>query len=83
MMGIVTQEPLLFNDSIKSNIALGVENPVQTEIEHAASIANAHNFIVQKEEGYNTNIGERGNKLSGGERQRLTIARAVFKNPRY
>ena len=81
MMGIVTQEPLLFNDSIKSNIALGVENPVLSEIEHAASIANAHNFIVQKEEGYYTNIGERGNKLSGGERQRLTIARAVFKNP--
>jgi subfamily B ATP-binding cassette protein MsbA len=81
LMGIVTQEPLLFNDSIKSNIALGVENPPQQEIEHAAAIANAHAFITQKEEGYNSNIGERGNKLSGGERQRLTIARAVFKNP--
>jgi len=81
MMGIVTQEPLLFNDSVRSNIALGVDNPQQKEIEHAASIANAHNFIIQKEEGYNSNIGERGNKLSGGEKQRLTIARAVFKNP--
>jgi len=81
LMGIVTQEPLLFNDSIASNIALGVENPSETEIVHAASIANAHNFIIQKEGQYNSNIGERGNKLSGGERQRLTIARAVFKNP--
>lgn len=81
LMGIVTQEPLLFNDSIKSNIALGVENPPEKEIEHAASIANAHSFITQKENGYDSNIGERGNKLSGGERQRLTIARAVFKNP--
>ncbi len=81
LMGIVTQEPLLFNDSITANIALGVENPPQKEVEQAASIANAHNFIIQKDEKYNTNIGERGNKLSGGERQRLTIARAVFKNP--
>lgn len=81
MMGIVTQEPLLFNDSIKANIALGVDNAPLAEIEHAASIANAHNFIIQKEEGYSSNIGERGNKLSGGEKQRLTIARAVFKNP--
>ncbi len=81
IMGIVTQEPLLFNDSIGSNIALGVDNPPQKDVEHAAAIANAHNFIMHKDEGYNSNIGERGNKLSGGEKQRLTIARAVFKNP--
>ncbi|OQP64936.1 antibiotic ABC transporter ATP-binding protein [Niastella vici] len=80
-MGIVTQEPILFNDSIAANIALG--NPVATidEIESAARVANAHNFIMQKEENYQTNIGDRGSKLSGGERQRLTIARAVLKNP--
>lgn len=80
-MGIVTQEPILFNDTIAANIALG--NPVATidEIEQAAKIANAHNFIMKKEENYLTNIGDRGSKLSGGERQRLTIARAVLKNP--
>lgn len=80
-MGIVTQEPILFNDTIAANIALG--NPVATidEIEQAARVANAHNFIMQKEENYQTNIGDRGSKLSGGERQRLTIARAVLKNP--
>lgn len=80
-MGIVTQEPILFNDTIASNIALG--NPVATidEIEEAARIANAHDFIMHKEENYQTNIGDRGNKLSGGERQRVTIARAVLKNP--
>jgi subfamily B ATP-binding cassette protein MsbA len=80
-MGIVTQEPILFNDTIASNISLG--NPVATidEIEQAAKIANAHNFIMQKEENYQTNIGDRGSKLSGGERQRVTIARAVLKNP--
>ena len=81
LMGIVTQEPLLFNDSIKANIALGVDGPPMEKIEHAATIANAHSFIIQKDNSYNSNIGERGNKLSGGERQRLTIARAVFKNP--
>ena len=80
-MGIVTQEPILFNDTIAANIALG--NPVATidEIEQAAKIANAHNFIMKKDENYQTNIGDRGSKLSGGERQRLTIARAVLKNP--
>lgn len=80
-MGIVTQEPILFNDSIAANIALG--NPVANidEIEQAARIANAHDFIMQKEENYQTNIGDRGSKLSGGERQRVTIARAVLKNP--
>src|ERR1700710_2908924 len=80
-MGIVTQEPILFNDTIASNIALGVENSTPEQVENAAKIANAHNYISQKEVGYQTNIGDRGGKLSGGERQRLTIARAVLKNP--
>lgn len=80
-MGIVTQEPILFNDSIANNISLG--NPVANidEIEQAARVANAHDFIMQKEDNYQTNIGDRGSKLSGGERQRVTIARAVLKNP--
>ena len=81
LMSIVTQEPILFNDTIANNIALGNTTATMEQIEAAAKIANAHNFIIQKEEGYNTNIGDRGNKLSGGERQRLTIARAVLKNP--
>lgn len=80
-MGIVTQEAILFNDSIANNIALGMDNPTEQQIIHAAKIANAHDFILQKENGYQTNIGDRGSKLSGGERQRLTIARAVLKNP--
>lgn len=80
-MGIVTQEAILFNDSIANNIALGVENARREDIMQAAKIANAHRFIELKEEGYETNVGERGSKLSGGERQRLTIARAVLKNP--
>ncbi len=80
-MGIVTQEPVLFNDTVATNIALGDSTANIAEIEDAARIANAHEFIMQKEEGYQTNIGDRGNKLSGGERQRLTIARAVLKNP--
>ncbi|WP_462255091.1 ABC transporter ATP-binding protein [Ferruginibacter sp.] len=81
LMSIVTQEPILFNDTIAANIALGKPNATLQEIEHAAKIANAHNFIMQKENGYQTNIGDRGSKLSGGERQRITIARAVLKNP--
>jgi subfamily B ATP-binding cassette protein MsbA len=80
-MGIVTQEAILFNDTIANNIALGMDDATPEQIEHAAKIANAHNFILQKENGYDTNIGERGNKLSGGEKQRGTIARAVLKNP--
>ena len=80
-MSIVTQEPILFNDTIAANIALGKHDATLEEIERAAMIANAHHFIVQKEDGYKTNIGDRGSKLSGGERQRLTIARAVLKNP--
>ncbi|HXO73865.1 MAG TPA: ABC transporter ATP-binding protein, partial [Puia sp.] len=78
-MSIVTQEPILFNDTIASNISLGKPDATREEIIRAAEIANAHNFIIQKEQGYETNIGDRGNKLSGGERQRLTIARAVLK----
>jgi subfamily B ATP-binding cassette protein MsbA len=81
LMGIVTQEPILFNDSIRNNIALGKFSAEKDEVERAAKVANAHSFIETKAEGYETNIGERGNKLSGGERQRLTIARAVLKNP--
>ncbi|MEO6682178.1 MAG: ABC transporter ATP-binding protein [Ginsengibacter sp.] len=80
-LGIVTQEPILFNDTIANNISLGMENPSEKLIENAARVANAQNFILQKAEGFETNIGERGNKLSGGEKQRLTIARAVLKNP--
>ncbi|MEI7471331.1 MAG: ABC transporter ATP-binding protein [Chitinophagaceae bacterium] len=81
LMGIVTQEPILFNDTIANNIILGNEVAAEAAIQHAARIANAHHFIEQKEEGYQTNIGDRGSKLSGGERQRITIARAVLKNP--
>jgi subfamily B ATP-binding cassette protein MsbA len=80
-MSIVTQEPILFNDTIAANIALGKPDATHEEIIRAAEIANAHNFIIGKEDGYQTNIGDRGSKLSGGERQRLTIARAVLKNP--
>ncbi len=81
LMGIVTQEPILFNDTIANNITLGIDDATPGAIEQAALIANAHNFIIQKEDGYKTNIGDRGGKLSGGERQRMTIARAVLKNP--
>jgi subfamily B ATP-binding cassette protein MsbA len=81
LMSIVTQEPILFNDSIEGNIALGRPGATAAEIEKAARIANAHEFIAKKENGYSTNIGDRGTKLSGGERQRVTIARALLKNP--
>ena len=81
LISIVTQEPILFNDTIANNIALGMDNATLAKIEQAAKVANAHNFIMQKENGYETNIGDRGSKLSGGERQRITIARAVLKNP--
>lgn len=81
MMGIVTQEAILFNDTIENNIALGVPVADEAQVQQAAKIANAHDFIVKKDQGYQTNIGERGSKLSGGERQRVTIARAVLKNP--
>jgi ATP-binding cassette, subfamily B, bacterial MsbA len=81
LMGNVNQEPILFNDTIASNIAFGVEHATMEEIESAAKVANAHEFIMQFEQGYETNIGDRGLKLSGGQRQRLSIARAVLKNP--
>ncbi len=80
-ISIVTQEPILFNDSIANNIALGMDNATPEDIIAAAKVANAHQFIVKKEDEYNSNVGDRGTKLSGGERQRLTIARAVLKNP--
>jgi ATP-binding cassette, subfamily B, bacterial MsbA len=81
LMGVVSQEPILFNESIANNIALAQTKASEVSIKAAATIANAHNYILQKENGYDTNIGDRGNKLSGGEKQRLTIARAVLKNP--
>ena len=80
-ISIVTQEPILFNDTIAANIALGKPDASEAEIIEAAKIANAYDFILSKEEGFKTMIGDRGSKLSGGERQRLTIARAVLKNP--
>lgn len=80
-ISIVTQEPILFNDTIAANISLAKPDASAEEIEHAAKVANAMNFIKNKEAGFATNIGDRGNKLSGGEKQRLTIARAVLKNP--
>ena len=81
MMGIVTQESILFNGTVFENIAFGLEGVSEDEVMHAAKIANAHEFIVQLDSGYHSNIGERGSKLSGGQRQRLSIARAVLKNP--
>lgn len=80
-MGIVTQEPILFNDSIAANISLGMQNATLEQIREAAKVANANSFIENKEDGYLSNIGDRGSKLSGGEKQRLTIARAILKNP--
>ena len=81
LMGNVNQEPILFNDTVFNNIAFGVEGATEADVIAAAKIANAHDFIMEKEEGYQTNIGDRGSKLSGGQRQRLSIARAVLKNP--
>lgn len=80
-IGIVSQESILFNTSVRENIAFGMPNATLQEIENAARIANAHEFIMNLELGYDTNIGERGNKLSGGQKQRISIARAVLKNP--
>ncbi len=81
LISIVTQEPILFNDTIAANIALGKPDATEAEIMEAAKIANAYDFIIKKEGGFQSMIGDRGSKLSGGERQRLTIARAVLKNP--
>ncbi|MCE7863462.1 MAG: ABC transporter ATP-binding protein [Bacteroidetes bacterium CHB5] len=80
-IGVVTQESILFNDTIFNNIAFGMPHVSEADVIQAAKIANAHDFIVQSENGYQTLIGERGSKLSGGQRQRLSIARAVLKNP--
>lgn len=80
-IGIVSQESILFNDSVQNNICFGSPNSTQDQIQEAAKIANAHQFINELENGYETNIGERGNKLSGGQRQRMSIARTVLKNP--
>ena len=81
IIGNVNQEAILFNDTIFNNIAFGVEGATMEQVVEAAKIANAHDFIMEKEEGYNTNIGDRGGKLSGGQRQRISIARAILKNP--
>lgn len=81
LIGVVTQESILFNDTIFNNIAFGRENAREEDVINAARIANAHSFIMETENGYQTLIGERGSKLSGGQRQRLSIARAVLKNP--
>lgn len=81
LMGLVTQDSILFNDTVKNNIGLGKEGATEEEIMEAAKIANAHDFISGLPQGYDTNIGDSGNKLSGGQKQRLSIARAVLKNP--
>ncbi len=81
LIGNVNQEAILFNDSFFNNIAFGVENATMEQVIEAAKIANAHDFIMETEHGYDTNIGDRGGKLSGGQRQRVSIARAILKNP--
>ncbi len=81
LIGNVNQEAILFNDTFRNNISFGVDNATDEEIENAARIANAHDFIMETEQGYDTNIGDRGSRLSGGQRQRVSIARAILKNP--
>ncbi|MCW3788608.1 ABC transporter ATP-binding protein [Plebeiibacterium sediminum] len=81
LMGNVNQEAILFNDTFFNNIAFGVENATQEAVEKAAKVANAHEFIMETEDGYQTLVGDRGGKLSGGQRQRISIARAILKNP--
>ncbi|MDR2948049.1 MAG: ABC transporter ATP-binding protein/permease [Prevotella sp.] len=81
LMGNVNQEAILFNDTFYNNIAFGVEDATPEKVIEAAKVANAHDFIIATEEGYDTNIGDRGSKLSGGQRQRISIARAILKNP--
>ena len=81
LIGNVNQEAILFNDSFRGNITFGVDSATQEQVEQAARIANAHDFIMQTEQGYDTNIGDRGGRLSGGQRQRVSIARAILKNP--
>lgn len=81
LIGVVTQESILFNDTIENNIAFGSENATKDQITEAAKIANAHDFIMQQADAYQTNVGDRGGKLSGGQKQRISIARAILKNP--
>ena len=81
LIGNVNQEAILFNDSFRNNISFGVDNATQNQIEEAARIANAYDFIMASEQGFDTNIGDRGGRLSGGQRQRVSIARAILKNP--
>ncbi len=81
LMGVVTQDTILFNDSVLNNIGLGVDDIDKERVIAAAKIANAHDFIINLHDGYDTNIGDKGVKLSGGQKQRLSIARAVYKNP--
>ena len=81
LMGIVSQHPILFNASFTENIAFGADSPVPNDVENAAQIANAHDFIIETDQGYDNNVGESGNKLSGGQKQRISIARAIMTNP--
>ena len=81
LIGNVNQEAILFNDSFRNNIAFGVDDATDEQINEAAKIANAYDFIMQSEHGFDTNIGDRGGRLSGGQRQRVSIARAILKNP--
>ncbi len=81
LIGNVNQEAILFNDSFYNNITFGVENATMEQVIEAAKIANAHDFIMETEKGYDTMIGDRGGRLSGGQRQRVSIARAILKNP--
>jgi subfamily B ATP-binding cassette protein MsbA len=81
LIGNVNQEAILFNDSFRNNISFGVDNATEKQIEEAARIANAYDFIMASEAGLDTNIGDRGGRLSGGQRQRVSIARAILKNP--
>ena len=81
LMGIVSQESVLFNDTIFNNIAFGIIDAKEEDVINAAKIANAHDFIMQMPDGYQTNTGDRGSKMSGGQRQRISIARAILKNP--
>ena len=81
LIGNVNQEAILFNDTFLNNITFGVENAKMEDVERAAKIANAYDFIMESENGFDTNIGDRGGRLSGGQRQRVSIARAILKNP--
>ena len=81
LIGNVNQEAILFNDTFYNNIAFGVDGATREQVEEAAKIANTHEFIMQSDKGYDTNIGDRGGRLSGGQRQRVSIARAILKNP--